>query len=245
MCSSDLSKLDDLSYFRYRGAALLAHPNWRMRNEGIKLLGLTRHRDKLNLVLYVLTDRTPAPKLHRMLGGDFRQVGFVRRNAVNALAFLGVDIPDVRSAIVAALEDPYYEVRAATLKLIRNMIKNSFDLTVDREIVARIKACTDHKNLEVQWEALHTFGMVGDPEDVLTVNRRYALEEKAPLREAVLRSYHAMLDRTEESGNQEWFSRIATDLDQFTITSLAFHPHFPLKEHFVQLHRRIRGEASA
>jgi len=241
----ELAKLDDLSYFRYRGAALLAHPHWLMRNEGVKLLALTRHRKKLNLVLHVLTDRTPASKLHRMLGGDFRQVGFVRRNAVNALAFLGVDNPKVRSAIAIGLKDPYYEVRAATLKLVRTMIGSGSDLTADREIVDGIKTCTRDRNLEVHWEALHTFGMVGDPEDVLAVNRKYALEEKAPLREAVLRSYHAMLDRTEQCNDSQWFSKVAGDLDQFTITSLAFHPHFPLKEHFVELHRRIRKEASA
>ncbi|MCB2212689.1 UDP-N-acetylglucosamine--N-acetylmuramyl-(pentapeptide) pyrophosphoryl-undecaprenol N-acetylglucosamine transferase [bacterium] len=241
----ELEKLDDLAYFRYRGAALLAHSHWSMRNEGIKLLALTRHRDKLGLVLHVLTDRTPAPKLHRMLGGDFAQVGFVRRNAVNALSFMGVVNADVRAAIVTALDDPYYEVRSATLKLIRSMIKDGHNLADNPEIVSRVRKLTRDRNLEVHWEALHAFGFVGAPEDVLATNRAYAVTGKTPLREAVLRSYHALLDRYDGETNKPWREQLSDDIDHFAITSLAFHPHFPLKERYVSLCKRMDEEASA
>lgn len=239
-----LDELPDLPYLRYRGAALLAHPSWPLRNEGVKLIGLTRHREKLPLILHLLTDRTPAPAWHRLLGGDFQVVGFVRRNALNALALLGVVNPAVREAIALAMDDPYYEVRATALKLVRSMIEQGRKLADDDEIVTQVRACTGDRNLEVRWEALDTFGHVGAPDEVLAVNRMYALEEKAPLREAVLRSYHALLDRfADDPDPHPWRATLANDLDRFALTSVAFHPHFPLKERFVSLQRRVREEA--
>jgi UDP-N-acetylglucosamine--N-acetylmuramyl-(pentapeptide) pyrophosphoryl-undecaprenol N-acetylglucosamine transferase len=240
----ELAKLDDLPYFRYRGAALLAHSHWTMRNEGIKLIALTRHSEQLDLVLYMLTDRTPAAKLHRMLGGDFQQVGFVRRNAVSALSFLGVVNSAVRDAIVSALDDPYYEVRSAALKLIRSLTENGHSFMDDLRLVDRVHALTSDRNLEVHWEALHTFGFVGAPEDVLNVNRDYAVAGNTPLREGVLRSYHALLDRFNGDTDLPWRTQLAADLNQFAITSLAFHPHFPLKEHYLTLQKRIHQEDS-
>jgi len=241
----ELTKLDDLAYYRYRGAALLTHAHWLMRNEGIKLIALTGHHEQLGLVLHILTDRTPAPKLHRMLGGDFQQVGFVRRNAISALSFLGIVNDEVRNAIVAALGDPYYEARSAALKLIRSMSESGHWFTNSARLVELVHDCTSDSNLEVRWEALHTLGYVGRPEDVLNVNREYALAGNTPLRESVLRSYHALLDRFENDETQPWRSQLSDDLDHFAITSLAFYPHFPLKERYLTLQRRIHEEASA
>ena len=242
----ELSRLHDLPYLHYRGATLLTHPAWQMRNEGVKLLGLTRHVDKLHLVTWVLTDRTPAPGIHRLLGGDFEQVGFIRRNAINALAFIGVVDDNVRAAVIIALGDPYYEVRAAALRLVRMYIRQSKPLNNDKDLVQAVRKLTRDSSLEVRWEALDTYGHVGEPEDVLAVNRTLALVQKAPLREAVLRSYHALLDRYPGvTDSQPWRNQLKEDLERFAITSLAFQPHFPLKERFAVLQRRIHEEPTS
>ncbi|MBS1262214.1 MAG: UDP-N-acetylglucosamine--N-acetylmuramyl-(pentapeptide) pyrophosphoryl-undecaprenol N-acetylglucosamine transferase [Calditrichaeota bacterium] len=238
----ELLHLDDLDYLRYRGAALLAHSQWSMRNEGVKLIALTRHREKLELILHVISDRTPTSRWQRLLGGDFLHVGFERRNAVTALALLGVVNEDVLAAISAALTDPYYEVRAAALRLVRALIAQGRKIAGVAMIAGRVRALTGDRNIEVRWEALHTFGLVGPAEEILELNRRYALADRTPLREAVLRSYHALLDRHANGRGQPWRDQLLHDLDRFAITSLAFHPHFPLKDQYTALQRRIDHE---
>ncbi len=103
---------DDLNYYRYRAAALLTHPAWQDRNLGVKLVGLTHYRDKLPALLHMMVDRTPVGWLKRRLGGDFVQVGFIRRNIAQALRVINVINSEVEQHLLAAMEDPYYEVRA-------------------------------------------------------------------------------------------------------------------------------------
>ena len=61
----------------------------------------------------LVVDRTPASRMDRLLGGDFVQVGFIRRNAVTALGALGRCDAALRDALTVAMSDPYWEVRAA------------------------------------------------------------------------------------------------------------------------------------
>ena len=59
-------------------------------------------------MLAILNDRRPAAWYKRLLGGDYEQVGFVRRNALSAIGRLGGVTPDVEEALLAAaLSDPY------------------------------------------------------------------------------------------------------------------------------------------
>ena len=88
---------DDRAYYVSRAASLLASPSWESRNLGVKLLGLLQARDKLPLVLALLSDRRPAPWYKRLLGGDFEQVGFIRRNALTTIARLGTVTPEVEA----------------------------------------------------------------------------------------------------------------------------------------------------
>jgi UDP-N-acetylglucosamine--N-acetylmuramyl-(pentapeptide) pyrophosphoryl-undecaprenol N-acetylglucosamine transferase len=103
---------DDLAYLRNRAASLLIHPNWEERNVGVKLLGLLRAKEKIPLLLAVFHDRRPASALKRLFGGDFEQVGFIRRNIMTALMRMDEVTPEVEAALMLAFQDPYYEVRA-------------------------------------------------------------------------------------------------------------------------------------
>ena len=102
----------DRAYFVSRAASLLVSAEWERRNLGVKLLGLLHARDKLPLLLALFNDRRPASLLKRMFGGDFVQVGFIRRNIVTALGRLGEVSPEVQAALLTACDDPYFEVRA-------------------------------------------------------------------------------------------------------------------------------------
>jgi len=234
----ELECLKELDYIRYRGASLLAHSSWVLRNEGVKLVGLTRNIEKKDLLLSMLTDRTPAPPVHRLLGGDFYQVGFIRRNVLNALAFLGEFDKSTLDALYIALSDPYYEVRAWALKFTRYIVSQG--IAIPSEIVDKIESLASDKRQEVRWEAIHTLGHVADPERVMNTCRKQAMVFETPIRESVLRSYHALLSRFNGGVDQPWLATLEEDLNRFAITSVAFHPHFPLKEHYAALRTRIR-----
>ena len=103
---------DDLVYYQYRAAALLTHGPWQDRNVGVKLMGLTQYREKTPALLHMLADRTPASWSNRLFGGDFEQVGFIRRNIVRSLQVINCFNADIEKHLLAALEDPYFEVRA-------------------------------------------------------------------------------------------------------------------------------------
>ncbi len=90
----------DRAYFVSRAASLLVSAEWERRNLGVKLLGLLHARDKAPLLLALFNDRRPASLLKRMVGGDFVQVGFIRRNIVTALGRLGDASPEVQAALL-------------------------------------------------------------------------------------------------------------------------------------------------
>ena len=96
----------DRAYFVSRAASLLVSAEWERRNLGVKLLGLLHARDKVPLLLALFNDRRPAPLLERLFGGDFVQVGFIRRNIVTALGRLGEVSPEVEAALLTACRGP-------------------------------------------------------------------------------------------------------------------------------------------
>ena len=111
---------DDLEYYRHRAAGLLSHKAWQDRNLGVKLIGLTRYREKIPTLLEMLSDRTPVSRVKRFFGGDFEQVGFIRRNIVRALEIMDYFDHDVEKHLLEAMEDPYFEVRAQACRLHRS-----------------------------------------------------------------------------------------------------------------------------
>jgi len=76
----------------------LASSAWTVRNGAIKLIGRFRIER-----LYGELDRAL---------GDPREAGIVRRNAARALGEIGEARPAALDALIAALGDPYWEVRA-------------------------------------------------------------------------------------------------------------------------------------
>jgi UDP-N-acetylglucosamine--N-acetylmuramyl-(pentapeptide) pyrophosphoryl-undecaprenol N-acetylglucosamine transferase len=237
---TELAELREIDYIRYRGAALLVQRSWKLRNEGVKLIGLTRHEDKIGLLTHLIVDRSPAPAHHRLLGGDYVQVGFIRRNSLASLALIGVYDDRVIETVGVALSDPYYEVRVSALQMIRLMVINGFQ--ADISFSSAINNLTNDSSLEVQWEAIHTFGCIGVPEEVLDSCRKYSFSTSVRLREASLKAYHALLDRIPENADSSWIKKLENDLNNFAITSVAFQPHFPLKKEYVSLLDRIRKD---
>ncbi len=235
-----LTKINDLEYRRYRAAALLVSGSWMLRNEGIKLLGLSGHRDRLDLLVHVLTDKTPASSFHRMMGGDYFHVGFERRNALSSLALLGVWNENVENAIITALKDPYYEVRSSVLRLIRTLSRQKREIVFNEEIVDRTFEMAKDKRLEVMTEAIHTLGYIADPGKVVEFCKNYILDNRVLVREAILKSYEALIKREELPGNL--LEEMVNQRGRFLLTSVEVYPYFPVKERFSKLFESINVE---
>lgn len=210
-------------YLRYRAIGMLASPAWRTRNAGIKLAGILRIREKLPVLLKFLTDRTPASRLRRLLGGDFLQNGFIRRNTVDAIALIGIWNDNVRMALETGLSDPYFEVRSHTARAIVSMS----DLIVSNEgLEQSLARNTQDRSFEVVSESTYALGCIGITRE--TVERLYELlmHENWKVREATLRSIDRLLDRCPDIVDLD---RLHMCLDEMMIVSTGFVPTFALK----------------
>jgi len=108
---------DEMAIARERLDLYLGHDDWWIRNLGIKLIGALRLRDRLGDLTAALTvERQGRASYLSRLFDRGRDVGFVRRNALTSLVEIGFCDDRVRTALLAALDDPYYEVRQFALR---------------------------------------------------------------------------------------------------------------------------------
>ncbi len=221
---------DDLAYYVSRAASLLASDDWERRNLGVKLIGLLQARGKLPLILELLRDRRPAPWYKRVIGGDFEQVGFIRRNAITAIARLGQSSSDVESVLETALTDPYYEVRAEAARAIAALDRAIGEEGRARLIAALIARLRDAW-LEVAAAAAEALGHIGRRDDALQAlidlqHHRYWM-----VRSAGLRALTAMVER----GQAGDLDRLAREIRGFILTATDFRPEFTIRTSYGRL----------
>jgi len=212
----------DLPWFRSRAASLLANESWEVRNLGVKLLGLLGATEKVPLLLALLADRTPAPLLQRLLGGDFAQVGFVRRNAFTALGRLGVVDAGVEAALLAGLSDPYWEVRAEAA---RTAARFAGLLSRRADVVAALVGGLSDRNLEAAAAAAEALGAIGGEADALPALLRLSDYRFWKVRAAALRGVLALVERGEARDR----TKLEAALPGFLLTSTDFRPQFEMK----------------
>lgn len=212
----------DLAWFRSRAASLLVNEAWEARNLGVKLLGLLDAKEKVPLLLALLADRTPAPLFRRLLGGDYEQVGFLRRNAFAALARLGVVDAGVEEALLAGLRDPYWEVRAEAA---RAAARFAGRLARRDEIVSALVARLADANLEATAAAAEALGVLGSERDALPALLALADYRFWKVRAAALKGVLSLVERGEVRDR----SKLAEALPAFLLTSTDFRPQFEMK----------------
>ena len=161
----DVVEPRDLAWFRSRAASLLVNDEWEARNLGVKLLGLLDATDKVPLLLALLADRTPAPLLQRLLGGDFAQVGFVRRNVFTALARLDVVDAGVEEA-APRRASPTRTGRCGRRRRGRPPASPAGS-TRRAEVVAALGKGLSDRNLEAAAAAAEALGALGGEKDAL------------------------------------------------------------------------------
>jgi UDP-N-acetylglucosamine--N-acetylmuramyl-(pentapeptide) pyrophosphoryl-undecaprenol N-acetylglucosamine transferase len=223
-----VSRPQDLEYFKNRASALLIHPSWQERNEGVKLLGLLHAREKVPALLMLFKDRRPASLLKRLLGGDFEQVGFIRRNVIIALMRINEFTPEVEQAILAGLKDPYYEVRSESARAAAFFVRK---LSSSRPILSTLLRLLTDPNIDVSVAAAEALGKLGGEHDALPALLGMWDTRLWKLRAAVLRGILHLVERGEISD----LAIVETQASKFVLTSTDFAPRFEIKSVYRQL----------
>jgi UDP-N-acetylglucosamine--N-acetylmuramyl-(pentapeptide) pyrophosphoryl-undecaprenol N-acetylglucosamine transferase len=216
---------DDLIYCRHRAAALLSHPAWQDRNLGVKLVGLTRYREKISTLLHMLVDRTPVSWVKRRLGGDFVQVGFIRRNIAQALRVLDVINNEVEQHLLVAIEDPYYEVRA---QVCRTAAHFSASLAGKEVWLSALLKRLQDESFEVLVEAARAVGELGVDGRALDALLDLRNAFRWQVRDAALQGVKRLLERRIICPSGELLERVS----HFVLTATDFRPHFSIKDSY-------------
>lgn len=224
----------DLPCYRARAASLLTNPRWEKRNLGVKLVGLLGLKEKVPLLLAMLADRTPAPGLQRLFGGDFLQVGFIRRNILVALRQLGHLDAAVESALLRALVDPYYEVRAEAARCAAFFAPNAKRRVDFAMCLARLTA---DRHWEVAAEAARALGAVGAGEEAAACLLGLAEHHFWQVRDASLAGLRLLLERG-AAGDPE---RLSEGSRRYVLTATDFKPLFAIKESYRLLREALDG----
>jgi UDP-N-acetylglucosamine--N-acetylmuramyl-(pentapeptide) pyrophosphoryl-undecaprenol N-acetylglucosamine transferase len=219
-----------------RAVALLGAAAWEQRNLAVKLLGLLQAREHVDLVVEVIVDRTPAGWLARLFGGDFRQVGFIRRNALAALARLGVVTDEVERGLVVAMGDPYYEARAEAART--TAVLGGQLATRRGELLDALERCTRDASIEVAAAAAEAIGAVGEGERAAHWLVGLAEARFWKVRAAALAGLLRLVERRAcgDIGGLEQAVR------RFVLTSTDFQPHFQIKHTYGVLLAAIAAE---
>jgi UDP-N-acetylglucosamine--N-acetylmuramyl-(pentapeptide) pyrophosphoryl-undecaprenol N-acetylglucosamine transferase len=231
---------EDRQYYVSRAASLLASPAWEARNLGVKLIGLLEAPERLPLLMALLKDRQPAPWYQRMAGGDFAQVGFIRRNGLTAVARLGCVTPEVEEVLAAALADPYYEARAEACRAITALDRHLSDEGRARLIAGLVGLLRD-RWLEVAAAAAEALGHVGGEADARPALLALKAHKYWMVRAAGLRGLQALVER----GRAGDLDRLEPDVRGFALTATDFRPEFTIRTAYGRLIRAIDTKRSA
>jgi UDP-N-acetylglucosamine--N-acetylmuramyl-(pentapeptide) pyrophosphoryl-undecaprenol N-acetylglucosamine transferase len=222
----------DRAYFVSRAATLLASASWERRNLGVKLIGLLKARDQVPLLLALLADRRPAPLIKRMVGGDYLQVGFIRRNIMTAFGRIGELSPEVESALVAAFDDPYYEVRAEAARVSARLSEGFRNRD---GLVEGLRRLLSDRWLEVAESAARALGQVGSARDALPALLALKDARFWHVRAAALEGLLSLVERG-EGGDP---TALVAALNVFVLTSTDFRPEFEIKRLYGRLLKSV------
>ena len=215
-------------YLKYRVDGFLKDQRWPIRNEGVKLVGLLGYRERLSFLLALLRDRTPAPFFQRILGGDYRQVGFIRRNAVTAIGRLGVYDAPVRAVLLDLLADPYYEVRSAAALAFADLAHGpetaDADGERDEEVLNGLRGLLRESSFEIRSGAMRALGKMGDGA-VTEWLRPFYQDPNGKVRQAVIDALADLVRRKMIADLDD----LREELDDILVTSNHFEPEFPIK----------------
>jgi UDP-N-acetylglucosamine--N-acetylmuramyl-(pentapeptide) pyrophosphoryl-undecaprenol N-acetylglucosamine transferase len=233
-----VARAEDIEYFKSRADALLTAPEWQARNLGVKLLGLLEAREKLLMLLALFNERRPVSPLKRLFGGDFEQVGFIRRNIVTALTRLNELTPEVEDALLAGMKDPYYEVRAECARAASHFNER---IESRESFIAGLMRALDESNLDVCTAAAEAMGRLGGEDDALPALLGLCDTKYWRLRAAALRGVLHLVKR----GRVTDLKMVEARTARFVLTSTDFKPEFEIKTTYRELMKAVSGKREA
>lgn len=219
---AELSR-EDVAYIHYKADHLLHSGRWQERNTGVKIAGLSQFRERVPLLVDFITDRTPTTRLRRLLGGDFVQVGFIRRNALQALWRIGVYSPAVRRAFLFALTDPYYEVRSWAARALCRMAPS---IGVDAELESLLRRNLKDRWFEVIVESAKALANLASDPGVVEDLGLLLRHNNWKVRDAALFCLKELLARNVLRFSPE----LERELERVQVTCLDFSPLFPIRK---------------
>ena len=189
----EAEKLSDLNKEEFKTYAkeYLQSEKWRIRNVGVKMVGLLGFKEMIPELIKMLTDRTPAKFLNRLLGGDFVQVGFIRRNCIRSLAALKESNREVREALYMALDDPYWEVRTEAVNAIAKLFSKENLSDIEKKLIELLH----DKKFEVILFTVESLGSIARDKEVLKHLRKLYFHPNQKVRVMLVKTLHNLFAR--------------------------------------------------
>jgi UDP-N-acetylglucosamine--N-acetylmuramyl-(pentapeptide) pyrophosphoryl-undecaprenol N-acetylglucosamine transferase len=173
-------------------------------------------------LLTLFNERKRVSPLKRLFGGDFEQVGFIRRNIITALIRINQLSPEIEKALLAGFEDPYYEVRAESARaaaIFGNRLSSTKTF-----VLALLKLLGD-PNIDVSAAAAEALGKLGGEQDALPALLQLWDSRLWKVRAAALHGLMHLVDRGKVSN----LNILEEQAPRFILTSTDFKPHFEIK----------------
>jgi UDP-N-acetylglucosamine--N-acetylmuramyl-(pentapeptide) pyrophosphoryl-undecaprenol N-acetylglucosamine transferase len=217
-----IPRSQDLEYLKNRASALLIHPSWPERNLGVKLIGLLHANEKIPVLLALFNDRKRVSLLKRLFGGDFEQVGFIRRNVIIALVRMNELTPEIEETLLLGMQDPYYEVRAEAAHAAAFFSER---LSSPKRFMSALLKMLEDGNIDVSTAAAEALGKLGGENDALPALLGLWDSRLWRMRAAVLKGILHLVERAEISN----LDMLEAEIPKFILTSTDFRPHFEIK----------------
>jgi len=229
-----LGSRDDLLLYRHKAASLLVSKKWENRNIGVKLIGLLKYSEKIPFLLQMIEDRTPVSRLQRIFGGDYQQVGFIRRNALSALQILDHWDETIEKCVMASLDDPYYEVSSNAALTCRHFSDRLYHPLQWQE---RLKEKLGSKHPEIVINSAKAIGNLGMDLSALESLLGLCEHHNWQCRNAGLIGIQSILKRKVIQVD----NRFKEKLSDFILISTDFRPHFEIKQNYLKLQKEINS----
>ena len=233
-----ITEAEDIEKFKSRADALLNAPEWQRRNLGVKLVGLLGAREKTPMLLNMFNERKRVSPLKRLFGGDFEQVGFIRRNIVTTLIRLDNLTPEIEAALVTGFSDPYYEVRAACANAVSHFNER---IAAQEPFIINLLNSLKESNLDVSAAAAEALGRLGGEKDALEALLCLCDTKYWRLRAAAINGISHLVKR----GRVADLKTAEERLSRFILTCTDFKPRFEIKFAYQTLMKNISAKKAS
>ncbi|MBL7033553.1 MAG: HEAT repeat domain-containing protein, partial [Candidatus Delongbacteria bacterium] len=177
----------------------------------------------------------PVSHPRQLLGGDFEQRGFIRRNVIESLIQLDSFAEPMGEMIFDGLFDPYWEVVSQSLRAAARYAGR----LPQAKLLPRVVELLEHRNFEIVTHAVQAFGEWARTEEDLWLLEKLFVHPNPRVREGLVRALIRMTRR----GVIKHPAQLLLQLQQLLSTSTHFFPLFPLKRELKELIQELNGLA--